>query len=384
VSTCGEKMPINPNVLRWARERAGLSTEEAAKKLHRRFAMWEVGEDQPTYPQLEQLAEFLHIPVAVFFFPEPPTIPEIRKSFRTLPEAEFDRIPPRVRRLIDKAKAMQLNLAELCDGKNPATRLITRDLTFAVGTDVELFAKRVREYLGVTVEGQFSWPNNEAALTKWRDLLQSAGIFVFKEAFREDYYLGFSIADETFPIVFVNNSSAKARQSFTILHELAHLLAHTSGIDTLDEAYVRHLQGKRRSLEVGCNALASQVLMPEETFIQLVRSRDHSEQTAEFIADRFHVSREVVYRRFLDRRWITQAEYLAAKERWDAQARLQQPGGGGDYYNTKMAYLGREYISLALQAYHQERIDEVMLADYLDTSAKNAVVLAERFARSAA
>ena len=376
-------MPINPDVLRWARERSGFSADEAAQKSHPRLPQWEAGEDQPTYPQLEQLADFLHLPVAVFFFPEHPRLPEVRNSFRTLPQAEFDMIPPRVRWLIAKAKAMQLNLEELCDGKNPAPHLITHDLTFGPGYDVHRSASAVREYLRITIETQFSWPNNEAALKAWRELLQSVGIFVFKEAFRADNYSGFSVADDTFPIIFANNSSSKARQAFTLFHELAHLLARTSGIDTLDGTYLRGLQGDSRALEVACNALASQILMPDDAFLEIVRGRDHSEQTAELVADRFHVSREVVYRRFLDRRWITRDEYLAAKERWDTHFH-RDSGSGGDYYNTKMAYLGREYISLALSAFYQNRINESKLGDYFDTSPRNALVLAERFAQSAA
>jgi hypothetical protein len=52
-----------------------------------------------------------------------------RKAERPLTHlAGFDQIPRQVRFLLRKAKAFQLNLAELTQGHNPALRLITRDL----------------------------------------------------------------------------------------------------------------------------------------------------------------------------------------------------------------------------------------------------------------
>lgn len=62
---------FNTTVLTWARERAGLSLEDVANKLHKdqdTIEKWELGEEAPTYVQLEKLAyEILKCPLAVFF-----------------------------------------------------------------------------------------------------------------------------------------------------------------------------------------------------------------------------------------------------------------------------------------------------------------------------
>ena len=47
------------------------------------------------------------------------------------------------------------------------------------------------------------------------------------------------------------------------------------------------------------------------------------------------------------------------------------------------AYLGRPYIALALGAYHQNRISELELADYLNVPPKNLAALEEKFMRNA-
>ena len=73
-----EGIPVSKDVIAWARKRTGMSQPEAAEKFAK-IAAWEAGDAFPTYPQLEAMAEEFRIPVAVFFFPEPPHVPPIRE-----------------------------------------------------------------------------------------------------------------------------------------------------------------------------------------------------------------------------------------------------------------------------------------------------------------
>src|SRR6056297_965224 len=148
-----EQIPITPRVLRWARERARLSVDEMRDE-YRDIEAWEEGESCPTYPQLERLSETLKVPIAVFFFPEPPEVPPIQESFRTLPDVQFDALPKDVHYLLRKAKALQINLAELNEGRNPVDHFILHDLRFAPDMDIPAMAQRVRHYLGVTLNTQ--------------------------------------------------------------------------------------------------------------------------------------------------------------------------------------------------------------------------------------
>ncbi|MBV8441240.1 MAG: ImmA/IrrE family metallo-endopeptidase, partial [Hyphomicrobiales bacterium] len=236
----GEGIPINKDLIAWARKRAGLSEDEAAQKFAK-IAAWKAGTALPTYPQLESMAEEFRIPIAVFFFPQPPNMSPIQETFRTLPDAEFAQLPRRIQQLLRKAKAFQLGLYELTQGRNPAERLITRDLEFTARMSVEAMAARVRSYLGAPLEQQVARHGADEALKEWRQALYGVGVFVFKDAFREESFSGFSLYDNVFPIIYVNNSAAKTRQIFTLFHELAHLLFHTSGIDPLDDQYVERL-----------------------------------------------------------------------------------------------------------------------------------------------
>lgn len=370
-----EQIPITADVLQWARERAGFSVDDLRQDFSHLEA-WERGESFPTYPQLEALADRFKVPVAVLFFPEPPHVAPIRESFRTLPAARLDALPRRVRFLLRKATALRINLEELNAGQNPAERFILQDVRLTPEMDIPAMAAQVRAYLGITLDQQRNWAN-EAAFEAWRGVLESHGVAVFKDAFGDEATSGFCLYDEIFPLIYVNNS-VKTRQSFTLFHELAHLLFHTSGIDTLSGDPGEGLPPDARYIEVLCNRFAAEFLLPMAQFETDTKGLPPTMGTATQLANRYHVSRELVFRRFLDRGDITQDAYRCAAAQWAEQ---RQTGRGGNHYWTKIAYLGENYINLAFSRYYQNRISENELADYLDTKVKNLIKLESYFAK---
>lgn len=372
-----ESLPITPALVRWARERAGYSIEDAGRHF-KRISAWEAGEEAPSYPQLEQMAEKFKCPVAVFFFPEPPDVPPIESSFRTLTTEDFAEIPRTVRLFVRRGQAMQINLSELNDGKNPAERMITKDLEFTANDSIDSIAQAIRQYLGVSISEQSRWRKPEIALENWREVFAKVGIYVFKDAFRADEYFGFCLHDDQFPIIYVNNSSTKTRQIFTLFHELGHLIFRTSGIDKLDDRFVDHIADEYRKIEIICNGLAARILVPEEEFDRVLKGKKPDRDSATELAEYFAVSREVIYRRYLDRELIGAEEYEAAVKIWNGQIKAQKDSG--NYYNSHYAYLGTRYIELAFTRYHQRRFDEAKLAEYLNLKQKSLAVFEAKFA----
>ncbi len=373
-----EALPVTPAVIQWARERAGFSVEDASK-VFKKIAAWEAGKGAPSYPQLEQMADKFKTPVAVFFFPKPPDVPNIEKSFRTLTSADFAAIPRTVRLFLRRGQAMQLNLGELNDGKNPAPRLITRDISVLPSTSLDDLASTIRKYLGITIDQQASWRSTDKAMEAWREAFAQAGIYVFKDAFHAKTYFGFCLYDDEFPIIYVNNSCSKSRQIFTLFHELGHLLFQTSGIDVLDDEFIRHLPPNEQKIEVICNGLAARVLVPDDVFDKLMHGRKADRDTAAQVAAYFSVSREVIYRKLVDRKLIDAAEYSAAAKFWENQGKPAKESSG-NFYNNRYAYLGPRYIDLAFTRYYQQRFDDLQLAEYLNLKPKNLQTFAEKFA----
>jgi len=340
---------------------------------------WESGAIYPTYIQLEKLADQYHCPVAVFFFPEPPRLEPIQKSFRTLPDSEFVQIPRSVRMLLHRAKAMQFNLNELYKSRNPANRPIVHDLVIRSTIHPNDAAHLVRKYLNVNLEKQLSWRNPEESFEKWREILYHHGVFVFKEAFKENDYSGFCLFDKTFPLIYVNNSVPRTRQIFTLFHELAHLLFRTSGIDTRTDEYIHKLEGTGKQIEVFCNQFAAAFLVPDADFESAIQGLRITEPNIADLSHRYKVSREVILRKFLGRHLITQEFYEKKSSEWIDQ--VTRSGGKGDYYLNQISYLGKNYVNDVLECYYKHKITEDQMAEYFNIKTKNLVKLEDSFLR---
>ena len=385
-----EPIPVNSQVLRWARTSLGLSQEEVAQRINKKATevdAWERGETSPTYIQLEKLAYYIYKrPIALFFFPEVPEEDTIEQEFRTLPEDELSNIPPRMRYLLRKARVLQLNLAELYGGVNPAKRRILHDLDFAPSVAAIDMAKQVRTYLGIELTQQQAWRNTEDALKHWRDVLEECGVFVFKDTFNPSRrkgvstdgspFSGFCLYDPNFPIIYVNNNNAKSRQIFTLFHELAHLLMHTGGIDTRQNNYIARMTGDNRRIEVLCNLFTAEFLVPSHDFAEHLADISIDDRTIGNWASLYCVSRETILRRLLDQGRVSQQDYEQKVQQWSME-QTGSGGAGGNYYLTKGSYLGERYIEIVFSHYHQGRISVEQAADYLDVRTKNVPKMEE-------
>ncbi len=83
---------INPDILIWARETAGLSVEEAARKLgltgRERLEAIEAGKQSPSRRQLVNMAEKYHRPLLTFYLPKRPRERDRGQDFRSLPNGQ--------------------------------------------------------------------------------------------------------------------------------------------------------------------------------------------------------------------------------------------------------------------------------------------------------
>lgn len=364
---------INPAVLAWARKRSGQSLEQVAEALGKDpevIRLWETGEAAPTYVQLEKLAySVFRRPLALFFFPAPPDEPDPHQSFRTLPDFEIDELSAETRFKIRQARAMQLSFSELAAGENPAARQLIRDLP-AVGKprSAPALAAAVREYLGIDAATQRSWKSNDHALRSWRAAVESAGVFVFKDSFKQKDVSGFSLYDDEFPIVYINNGTAKTRQMFTLFHEIGHLLTHTSGVTKRDDSYISALHGHPREVEIFCNQFAADVLVPDTSFAaEDFTALDHNVAR---LARRYRVSREVILRRLLDRGTISDQYYRSKIKQWAAdyfeKTEDDDTESRGNYYATQASYLSDTFARLAFRSYYQGSLSLEELARHLN------------------
>ncbi|GCE60255.1 ImmA/IrrE family metallo-endopeptidase [Microcystis aeruginosa] len=374
----GEKLTgVNPKIIQWARERARYSLESVAVKFKKDVSViekWESGEDFPTYSQLEKLAEIYKRPLALFFFPEPPLEAEEKQEFRTLPDFEIENLAADTIYALRQAKAMQLSLQEINNGINPSTKKIFQDISVSSSDDLRILAEQIRNYLNVTLEEQLTWNDRETALKKWRSAVEEAGIFIFKRSFKQREISGFCLIDIEFPIIYLNNTTEKSRQIFTIFHELAHILLQTNGITKSDDRYINSLQGANKSIEIFCNKFAAEFLLPNHVFSEIIRETvvnvNDNDKIISKISSDYKVSREVVLRKLLDNNFISQKEYSLKVSEWYSEqvgkSQDKNKKSGGNPYANQATYLGENYLKLVFNKYYQGQYDIERVADYLN------------------
>lgn len=370
-----DSLPINSDILVWARKELNLSIDDVARRMKKTpdiIKAWEAGSSSPTYVQLEKLAyEIYKIPLAVFFFSEPPNTTRTRSSFRTTPDVLFNMIPAAVIKVFREAEVMIENLYELSNGSDsPNQKSILKELQ---GNDYVNTAIALRKHLNVSITEQKSWRDSDLALNIWREKITESGLYIFRNPFKDAEYSGFCLYDERFPIIYLNSSTSKNRQIFTIFHEIWHLLSHTSGIDYLhDNRIINYLDKGSSDIETQCNRFAAEFLIPTQEFERNGLTFKVSEDTISSLAVEFSVSREVVLRRFLDYNKVSQSDYERLTIKWNEEMLSQKKSDtGGSYFNNEMSYLGDKYLRIAFDAYYKNHISSAQLADYLNIKEKS-------------
>lgn len=372
------RVPVESSILIWGRETAGYSVEDAASKIGMapaKLASAEAGKVQLTFAQLKKAADVYKRPLATFFLEEPPPIPEIIHDFRLSPDFSHRPFSPRLNVEIRRARehrdeALQL-ATELGETLPPFEHRAEQQ------EGAEVVAARVRQLLGVTLESQFRWADNHAALKDWKRAVESQEVLVF-ETSRIDVeeMRGVSIPSDALPVIVLNGGDSRAGRTFTLLHEFAHLLLRRGGV--CDLALVDTTTADART-EAFCNAVAASVLAPADALrskLHAANARDWDMRELGELSDAFRVSKEVILRRLLTLGLTSERHYSRMREefvREYQEIRLKKTGSKGGPSPAVMAVrnLGRPFVGLVLDAYASDRISLSAVSSYLGIKLKH-------------
>ena len=312
---------VSPSVLTWARESAGITLPAAAKRLGtsvETVGALEAGEKDPTLRALEILAVFYKRSLAALLLPNPPTEPPTPTDFRVLPGRERSPLTKKTRLIIRRAQRLQARAGDLLEEMNAGAQVhIPRA---ALGADPEELAASERNRLGIPLNQQFGWRGPYAAFRGWRAVTERLGALVFHFSMPLEDTRGFSLTNRDPPVIVVNRADVINARIFTLFHEYAHLILHDGGLCTWDQAF-RH---DAIPIEKFCNHFAGAFLVPRSALheFEFLRSRPRAQSLEESeldsIANRFKVSKEVVWRRMRICGFISQQAYESRLEAWQS------------------------------------------------------------------
>ena len=346
---------VNPEILRWARETAGLSREEAVRKLPirdvrgmnavDRLAALESGTAEPTRPTLVNMARHYRRPLLTFYMSDPPQVAERGAYYRTLPadvsETDYSIMDTLIRNVRVSQSIVRAALED--EDENEPLSFIG---SVTIDDGEPLIRERMASLLEVAVEDFYAQPNASAAFDLLRADIERLGAFVLLKgdlgshhtAIDAETFRGFAIADDVAPFIVINDKDARPAWSFTLLHELAHLLLGQSGLSNgLEDDYVERL----------CDDVAGGFLLPERQLALLgfrhFSGTDHQAESviSEFASDRNLSHSMVAYRAYRANR-ISRATYTSLsasfRSRWiverDRRRERNRHGKGGPSYYT--------------------------------------------------
>ena len=138
-----------------------------------------------------------------------------------------------------------------------------------------------------------------------------------------------------------------------------------------DDRYIELLSGQPRRIEIFCNQLAAELLVPIADLRPAVKRFGTDDEAVAQIAGLYKVSRELILRRFLGMGLVTQQQYQRKAAQWIEEYEAAAfAKGGGNYYATHASYLSERYARLAFSNYYRGTISMEQLADYLNVSVR--------------
>jgi Zn-dependent peptidase ImmA (M78 family)/DNA-binding XRE family transcriptional regulator len=380
---------LSSEVLKWARVSMGYSIEQAAKKAGvpiEKYEDWENGEKKPTYKQLEKLAETVYKrPLAVLLLPTPPYEEPIQHDFRNLNNSEIEELSPELRLVLRKAKRYQLILEEVAESSAQPTFL---EFNVNIGDDPKSSALRFRQFLGLSIEEQKSW-SNDKAFNNFKAKIESVGIYIFhfKIPFKEAR--AFCLGGK-FPIIVLNTEDSSNGRIFSLIHETCHLLFNVNGV--FKDVETGTLNQEYSEIENFCNKFAASFLVPDDYFnadieFNLLQKIAWSDDKINQLAKAYNVSNEVIARKLLMLKLISNEFFWLRKRNWDAIAKAAKLKANerlkekdqGRAQDIKIIYeKGKPYVTSVVTAYQLGTISSSDLSNYLEAKLDHLPKLIQR------
>ena len=366
---------VNPEILVWARQSAGLTLEEAAKKNQRlrdgqkasaadKLNALELGMAEPSRPVLVEMARVYRRPLVTFYLSKPPAQGERGTDFRTLATDHSTADDALLDALVRDIRARQSMVRAILEDIEEAEPLPFVG-SHVIGDGLPEVLASLKSLLDVDLDAYRKQRNATAAFGLLRTRAENAGVFVLlkgnlgshhTDIVDTDVFRGFTIADDVAPFVIINHHDARPAWSFTLLHELTHLLLGQTGVS-----------GARaeNDLERFCDDVASEFLFPHEESKELIFAQGTDFETIALQisarSNEANVSRTMLAYKiwrsggigrdtFNRLKNMFRAQWLSEREERREQTRQQQSGVVVNPYVTRRHQLGQPLVGLVRRA----------------------------------
>ncbi len=372
---------FNPEIMKWARESAGLSLADAAHRLDiakvERLIAYETGAETPSRPVLLRMAKQYRRSLLTFYLQSPPPRGNRGEDFRTVSTDFKVDDDAKIDALIRDLRVRQslVHSAMEDDETQPIPLIGSTHMSEGISHTIEV----IQSALKLDLQTFRSKRKIEDAFSLLRTHVENIGIFVMLKgdlgshhsSIAVNTFRGFAIADPIAPFIVINDQDAKSAWSFTLLHELAHLCLGATGIS----GSISDIQ-----IEKFCNEVASEFLLPLEEFnkIQISNITNIETLISEIsdYANKRNISRSLVAYKLFNKNIISKEIWKEIESRirllWQ-QEKLKNnlASNSPNYYTTKRHKLGDAILEFANRALNSGNLSPVKAAKILDVKPRS-------------
>src|SRR3954453_6204481 len=216
------KAYITPALLRWAREREGLTSPEAAQRFHVSLELWEEWESGyalPTLRQVEVLATRLNVPLGYLFLSEPPTERLPIPDLRTMADESLAAPSVDLRDVVNDVLLKQEWYRDYQESQGAEPIRFIK--SFSEQDNPATVASNIRKTIGINEVLRHEARSRDEYVRKLIQRVEAVGILVLRSRIvynnvrrplNHTEFRGFAISDPLAPLIFINGRDAKAAQ----------------------------------------------------------------------------------------------------------------------------------------------------------------------------
>jgi Zn-dependent peptidase ImmA (M78 family) len=267
----------------------------------------------PTFKQAEKIVKKLKIPLGNLYL-KPEYLENIKfpiiTNFRSLENKVNDESELNIAILdLLNNRDYFINIKEELDEHIPNFEVfIDNKLT------VTAMANEIRDKFEINLKERYNLSDSRHLYLYLRDKIEKKGIFIQNfTGIDVKMVRGIALYYSRLPIIGINDNDSHSAKSFSIIHELVHIIKRQSA--NCNNFFDSDRNDKE---EIFCNAVAGEFLVPENDLNEYLIKKGNSLFSEKYIpsyddikslAQNFLVSKQVIARRLYDTQNFTKEEY---------------------------------------------------------------------------
>lgn len=368
---------VNNVILSWAREQTSFDIYDVSVNLaisEETIINWESGLEKPSINEAKSLAKLYKFPFASFFLSDIPNIAIVKFVDRRTQKMNIPKLTKDLWDRISEMKSKREISLELLDAES----LLDTELHKLVDQNESMISNEIRKWLDINTPMNVS-VFKHSTFAYFRKKLEDKNILVFvMNEIPVEEVRGISLYYDSLPIIAVNSYDSEAAKTFTLFHELAHIIRKSSSLCTIDEDYEIIPE------EIACNKIAAEILMPtnivlDDKLIKFLITK-WDDELAHRISGRYGISKQTLVRRLFELKKISKTffeeknkqyayEYSVIKDRHREQQKNKEMRL--KYSNVYLSRTGKLFPEIVLDAYYSQQISFGQAIYYLKVKTKH-------------